>query len=449
MSFVHLTDLPRTSSFRIALLFMALFGLAAALLFGFLYWRTTSYLMAEADTELLAEERALTGASAEEFRLRLDGRQARDPMGYRPFGAFRPDGSPIAGNLTRLPIHNPPLDQPFSYSRLLNGRLVEFRARAHRLPSGVLVVVSQTIADQNEFGRVLRDSMLYGGLLVLILGLIGAVIMGTGSVRRLQQLTWSLEQIVSGGLVARLPRQGRNDEIDRLVDQVNSMLDEIERLMYEVKGVCDGIAHDLRTPLTRLLSGLERVHRQQNARPEDYVAAIDEATLEIQGLLRTFGALLRISEIEDSARRAGFEDVDLLRIAADVLEFYEPAAEENRLTMNFDTGGLSALPMRGDPNLLFEAIGNLVDNAIKFTPPGGSVTVRADSTGITVSDTGPGIIPEEWEAVLRRFYRVGRSRSTPGNGLGLSLVAAITRLHGLHLEIGDARPGCRVYMKLT
>jgi signal transduction histidine kinase len=225
---------------------------------------------------------------------------------------------------------------------------------------------------------------------------------------------------------------------------INGMLEEIERLMQEVKGVCDSIAHDLRTPLTRLLAGLERARRRARS-TEEYAAAVDDAVVETRGLLRTFTSMLRISEVESGARRAGFASVDLARVLTDVVEFYEPIAEEKGIILH---AGPSAATMPGDSNLLFEAVGNLVDNAIKFTPAGGRVRARAFAevgrTGVEVIDTGPGIPQEERESVSQRFYRAEKSRNTPGTGLGLALVAAVARLHGMELVITDAMPGCRV-----
>jgi signal transduction histidine kinase len=202
----------------------------------------------------------------------------------------------------------------------------------------------------------------------------------------------------------------------------------------------------LRTPLTRLLAGLERAGRRA-ASVEEYAVAVDEAIVETKAVLSTFGAMLRISEVEDGARRAGFTTLDLAALAADVTEFYEPVAEGKGVSFSLrdESGGLAKIA--GDPSLLFEAIGNVVDNAIKFTPSGGRVTVRVfrenEKLGVIVADTGPGIPAEEREAVLRRFYRAERSRHTPGSGLGLSLVAAVARLHGLDLVIEDANTAAR------
>jgi signal transduction histidine kinase len=216
--------------------------------------------------------------------------------------------------------------------------------------------------------------------------------------------------------------------------------------MHEVKGVTDEIAHDLRTPLTRLLAGLERARRRARS-AEEYGSAVDEAIAETKGILATFAALLRIAEVEAGARRAGFTTLDLNTLAADVTDFYEPLAERKGISLSLENEGAPA-EIAGDPSLLFEAIGNLVDNAIKFTPPSGRVTLRIlggnDRLGFEVSDTGPGIPETDRNVVLQRFHRAERSRHTPGSGLGLSLVAAVARLHGLRLAIEDAAPGCRV-----
>jgi len=217
-----------------------------------------------------------------------------------------------------------------------------------------------------------------------------------------------------------------------------------------VKGVTDDIAHDLRTPLTRLLGGLERARRRTTS-AEEYARAVDAAIAETKAVLGTFSALLRIAEVEDGARRAGFMRIDLGRIAADVVEFHAPVAEERGVTLSFDPESPSLTQMSGDPSLLFEAISNLVDNAIKFSPIGGSVRVRTFSTkgriGVVVSDNGPGIPAHEREAVLRRFHRLEKSRHTPGSGLGLSLVAAVAKLHGLTLSIDSSFPGSCVTLE--
>jgi signal transduction histidine kinase len=286
--------------------------------------------------------------------------------------------------------------------------------------------------------------MALAGAIIALLGLAGAAIVGAGAVRQIDGITRATKDIITGDLSRRLPTWGKSGDVDRLAGVVNDMLAEIERLMHEVKGVCDNIAHDLRTPLTRLLAGLERIQRRAST-TEEYRLGVEEAIEETQATLRTFSALLRISEIEDGARRSGFQSVDLAAVTADAVDFYEPAAEEKSIAMNFVVEGAPPLTIPGEPSLLFEAIGNLLDNAIKFTPEGGRVSVKilggSDGTRIAVSDTGPGIPQGEGEAILGRFYRTERSRHTPGNGLGLSLVAAIARLHGMDVVIGHPPVG--------
>jgi signal transduction histidine kinase len=208
----------------------------------------------------------------------------------------------------------------------------------------------------------------------------------------------------------------------------------------------------LRTPLARLLAGLERALRRAGSTAE-YEQAIEDAIEETMSILKTFNAMLRISEVEDGARRAGFAALDLAAIAGDVIEFYEPSAEEKGIAIHYVRDNADAFAMRGDPSLLFEALGNLLDNAIKFTPRNGCITVRLfnepDMLGITISDTGPGIPATEREAVFRRFYRAESSRQMPGNGLGLSLVAAVARMHGMSLAIDNAGAGCRISLSIA
>jgi signal transduction histidine kinase len=284
-------------------------------------------------------------------------------------------------------------------------------------------------------------------MVTLVIGLIGAGLIGISAMRRLDAVTASIEEIVAGNLSRRLPVRSKRDDVDRLVGVVNGMLDEIERLMNEVKGVCDSIAHDLRTPLTRMLGGLERAQRRARTEAE-YRAAIDKTIAETSGLLRTFNALLRISEIESGVRRAGFTRVDLAAVADDVFEFYEPTAEDKQIAFELQRTVSRPLHIQGDPNLLFEALTNLVDNAIKFAPHGGAVRIKlwqdTRGAGLTVEDNGPGIAQAERDVVLRRFYRGEASRHTPGSGLGLSLAAAVAGMHGMVLEFEEAGVGCTI-----
>jgi signal transduction histidine kinase len=448
---VRLTDLPRTTSFRLALMFLLLFGGASLLLFGFLYRETNGYLMGMADDWLHREQEGFAQLDQQAYSERLRAHAVSDSGSERPFVLFDASGQWVAGNPLNVYstfVVSAPLDRSFDFTLTKDGHALHYRGMMHRASSGNFLLIAQNTADAARFDDVLIHALLLGGAVTGLLGLAGAAIAGADAVRRIDAVTLATQRIVGGDLSQRLPTRGINGDLDRLIRVINGMLDEIERLMQEVKGVCDSIAHDLRTPLTRLLAGLERARRRARS-PDDYVAAIEDSIIETKAVLRTFSAMLRISEVESGARRAGFTSVDLVQVVTDVVEFYEPLADEKAVSLVWQPDG-PAVVMPGDPSLLFEAVGNLVDNAIKFAPGGGSVTVRTFAAsrriGVEVSDTGPGIPCDEREAVLRRFYRVEQSRSAPGTGLGLALVSAVARLHGMDLVIADANRGCRITM---
>jgi signal transduction histidine kinase len=446
---VRLTDLPRTTSFRLSVLFLALFGVSTTVFFGFLYWQATTYLNSSVDQWIQRDSATYLTAPGEIVQ-RLQMHAERDLGAWRPFGLFDSSGRYIAGNLRALPDRPVGFGRYFEYKLERNGREAPFRGVGYRMANGDILILSYNVNEIYGFKHLLLDAMAWGGVLVFGVGIAGAVITGLGAVRQINGITGAVERIVTGNLKERLPTRRGAGDLDRLVYLVNGMLDDIERLMREVKGVTDDIAHDLRTPLTRLLGGLERARRRPTS-SEEYAHAVDEAIAETKAVLGTFSALLRIAEVEDGARRAGFQRIDLGRIAADVVEFHAPVAEERGVQLSFDTDAPSLTQMSGDPSLMFEAISNLVDNAIKFSPAGGCVAVRTflykGRIGVAVSDNGPGIPPEEREAVLRRFHRVEKSRHTPGSGLGLSLVAAVAKLHGLSLTIDSSYPGSCVTLE--
>jgi signal transduction histidine kinase len=446
MSCVRLSEIPRTISFRTALLFLALFGCSFFALFGYIYWQTTGYLIAEVDTALHREaERQQAQPPALRLQEILQHNQ-QDPQGRLPYALFDADGNPITGPVQQLPALRD-YDRPteFMWDKS-NGHDRPIRFLAHRLDDGSTLFVGQDIHDIREFDELLVNALVSGGALLLVVGLLGAITLGVLAHRRLDLLSRSIKKIVEGDLSRRLPTRGNNDDIDRIASVVNGMLDALERLMSEVKGVCDDIAHDLRTPLTRLIAGLERAQRR-NLSQQEYCLAIDTAIEDAKGLMQTFRALLRISEIEGSARRSHFTPVDLNRIGADAVELFEPLAQERGMTLEF-TPCSRAGHVLGDPQLLFDATCNLIDNAIKFSPDGSKVEVRvltdASHCTLSIRDRGPGIPEAEREAVFRRLYRSESSRHTPGNGLGLSMVSAVARLHDMTLQVHDAQPGCRV-----
>ena len=446
---MRLTEIPRTTSFRLSVLFLALFGVATLGFFGFLYWQANSYLTSSVDHWIQRDSVVYLNNTGDIVRM-LGTHAERDPDAWRPFGLFDSSGQYIAGNLHSLPQRPVPVGRYFEYTLMRNGKEAPFRGVGYRMANDDVLILSYNVNEIYGFKHLLVNALTWGGILVFAVGIAGAVITGLGAVRQINDITGAVERIVIGNLTERLPTRRGAGDLDRLVYLVNGMLDDIERLMREVKGVTDDIAHDLRTPLTRLLGGLERARRRTTS-ADEYARAVDAAIAETKAVLGTFSALLRIAEVEDGARRAGFTRIDLGQIAADVVEFHAPVAEERGVTLSFDTDAPSLTQMSGDPSLLFEAISNVVDNAIKFSPAGGSVGVRTYSykgrIGVAVTDNGPGIPPEEREAVLRRFHRLEKSRHTPGSGLGLSLVAAVAKLHGLNLIIDSSYPGSCVTLE--
>ncbi|WP_244441532.1 MULTISPECIES: sensor histidine kinase [Rhizobium] len=429
-----------------AVAFLLVFGAAASALFLFVDWQMQSFLDQRSDEWLTREMQSLQSLPANEIVSRLSARSRDLTTTERPFSLFDQSGKLVAGVPLAFP-ERPIFDTPFDFADRSAAKKDHYRGLLHRRADGSSILIAQSLHEQREFRERLENATLFASITTAILGLAGAIAVGFGAVRRLDAMSDAAAQIMKGDLKQRLPTGRAGGDIDRLAEVVNEMLDEIERLMQEVKGVCDNIAHDMRTPLTRLLGSLERARRRAT-NIDEYHGYIDEALDEIRGIHKTFGALLRISEVEDGLRRSGFIDIDLKAVARDAVDFFEPAADEAGIILSYQSSTDEPAIISGDPNLIFEAIANLIDNAIKFTPKGGLALVEVEGDGhvvsVTVEDTGMGIRSEDADAVLRRFYRAEKSRHTPGNGLGLSLVSAIARLHGMHIEITSPKIGTRI-----
>ena len=423
-----------------------MFGSASLIFVATLYLMTTNFLTGNPDERMRAEAASFDSRPQNRAESIIDQHSVDDLTGRRPFGLFTSDGRHLVGNLAQLPQPLPKLETFFETRADTPQGSTIYRSLLHHLPNGNLIVVSRNIEELFHFREELLEATLLCLALMAALGIGGGMVIGSSSLRRLDKVTHAIEGITKGDLTGRLPLRGTNDDVDRLVRVVNSMIEQIERLMGEVKGVCDSIAHDLRTPLTRLLAGLERANRRSLS-DEDRRVEIENAIAEVNGMLRTFAALMRISEIEDSERRASFQLVDLDEIINDAVEYYEPAASGKGIELRFNARTLVAnnSHAQGDSDLLFEAIGNLLDNAVKFTPKGGSIEVELrPGPEIVVSDTGCGIATGDRERVKLRFHRGSHASGDLGNGLGLPLVGAVARLHGLELRIDDSQSGCRV-----
>jgi len=359
---------------------------------------------------------------------------------------FAPDGRALAGNLARVPqglaLDGKPQALPIGGDIDLFPQALEIRALGRRLGNGDTLVVARDVAVLEQ----IRQSLLRGCFLIaaviLLMGLLGGVFYSLPAVRHIREIDRAARRIAEGDYSQRLPLGRRNRELDVLAQIVNAMLDETERLMGEVKTASDNIAHDLRTPLTRLRASIYRTQQSlEDASPHQ--AALNHALTQTDLLLTRFRALSRISEIESKRRRAGFSPTPLEPILRKLGGLYEPLASQRGIRLTLDVRSSPTLDCDGE--LLFEAIGNLLDNAIKFTPPGG--LIRAELAEgergpmISVADSGPGIAPGLRKSVLQRFYRADEARNVPGSGLGLSLVDAVVRLHGFGFVLDEAPEG--------
>jgi signal transduction histidine kinase len=316
------------------------------------------------------------------------------------------------------------------------------------LPDGARLLVGRDITDLDAFAHQIETAILLGIAFVFVLAGVASVSVTRRTVGRIEAINATSRAIMRSGLGERIPLRGTHDEWDQLAANLNSMLDRIEGLMAEVKQVTDNVAHDLRTPLARMRGRLEKAHNAQGV-TEHERALIGDTLADLDGVLRMFSSLTRISQIEANGRTEAVRAVNLSEVAREVGELFDAAAEDKGSRLEV-VGGEGVLVI-GDRDLLFDAVANLVDNAIKHGRAGGRVTVavaRGDVRGeISVADDGPGIPVHERQHVFKRFYRLERSRRTEGNGLGLSLVAAVARLHGANIDMEDAAPGLKVRLR--
>jgi signal transduction histidine kinase len=439
-------ELLRSFTIRWVLGVSSAFVVCMLLLFGFIYLRTATYMSSRVHDSLIGDINEMIAASPQARLDAIEHYLQQDPRRIKVIGLFDAKGGRIAGNVERLP---PEIRLDATTESIVVDR---FDSRGHerqaviaiarKLPDGYALVIGRNVDEIAEVARIIEEALALGVLPATLLAVGVGVLLSIRARRRVEAVTRQVERIVAGELKQRLPTRGGDDPFDRLSVLVNGMLDEIEELIKKVAGVSDNIAHDIRTPLTRARVRLER--GRDNAQTlEELRTAVDNAICGLDQSLAVVTALLRIAEIEHSRRLVGFGDVALADLVREVGDMYEPIAEDRHVALRVDPG--HGAMVRGDRDLLLEALANLVDNAIKFTPAGGQVDViliQGDSEDIMrISDTGPGIQRHERDTVLRRFYRSDTSRQTEGLGLGLSLVTAIVKLHEFRLSFGDG-PGC-------
>jgi signal transduction histidine kinase len=459
-----LTKLFRTTTFRLSLTYLALFSAAAVVAIFYIYWNTTVLLSRQLNQTIDAELKGL----AEQYRaggldqlVRTVADRTQTP-GNSLYLVADGEGRRLAGNLSAVSpdLWNSLGPVEFVYRRPATDgveRRLAF-ANVFRLPSGYRLIVGRDIEDRRELARLVRSAMLWGLGVMALFGIGGGYWVSRKLLARIDALSDTTRTIMEGDLTGRLPVNGSGDELDRLSESLNLMLARIEQLMAGLREVSDNIAHDLKTPLNRLRNRVEGALREPYGEPV-YREALERTIEEADGLIKTFNALLSIARIEAGAGGENRETLDVSTLLRDVAELYEPVAEERGLVLKAEAE--APVMVRAERQLLGQAIANLIDNAIKYgtaeVAGNGAgakpeVEVRAVAKGpvaeIIVTDRGPGVPVADRERVLGRFVRLEASRSEPGSGLGLSLVAAVARLHGGSLRLEDNEPGLRVILAL-
>ena len=456
-----LGKLIRTTAFKLSLAFLVMFAVGAGLLLGRVGFSVRGVMDAELAQTIDAEITGLAEQYSQGGIRRLveavERRASRPGASLYLVTTFA--GERIAGNVAQLPagvLDNPGAIET-AYQRV--GEAVADQAALARiflLPGGFRLLVGRDLRDRDTLRRVLIRTLLTSLFWLTLLGTAGGLLVARRVLRRVDAMNASAQTIMTGDLTQRLPLAGSNDELDRLAQNLNAMLERIAELMRGMKEVSDNIAHDLRTPLTRLRNGAEEALRSGST-PADYRAGLEKVIDESDGLIRVFNALLMIARAEAGTELESVSPFDASAVARDVVELYEPLAEEQHMSIALNIS--DNLQVLGHRELVGQALANLLDNALKYGRRDDAVQSEApdirvsasrvgDMVEIEVSDRGPGIAPSDRARVLERFVRLEGARSRPGSGLGLSLATAVARLHHGELRVEDNAPGLRVIVAL-
>jgi len=447
-----------SSTFKLALIAILSFGVIVAATFIYVYESTSSYVRSRSDRAILSEFSSLQAAYDRSGR---DGvvaliRQRTADGSFADSVYLLTDSSVafLAGNLASdaLPAGAAQGWQEFramiSASRAGSRPLV--RAMVERLSNGDRLLVGRDISELDNFTDQIRLALSLGLALIFVLAGVASILVTRRTVGRIEEINATSRDIMESSLDKRIPLRGSHDEWDRVAENLNLMLDRIETLMAEVKQVSDSVAHDLRTPLTRMRGRLEKAYHRARSAVEDE-ALIGDTIADLDAVLRMFASLTRIAQVETQARKVGFRLVNLAEIAGEVVELYDASAEQDRTSLTMT--GAAELQITGDRDLIFDAIANLVDNAIKHGRAGGHVAFTAQRIDgdavVTISDDGPGIPENRRDDVFKRFYRLEQGRCAAGNGLGLSLVSAVATLHEARIELLDNAPGLKVRLRFA
>ncbi len=448
----------RTTAFKLAAGYLVVFGVFAAGLIGYIVWETASVVVRDVDRRLTIEARRL---GQHYQRGGINGlfaamQESAQRPGNRLYALLTPDGVEIINSLGLLPdgVWEEPGLARFTYEQVgFDGSTRDSRAivRVFELPDGFRAMIGQDIGQTDVIRQAIGRAILVSIGLLIVLALLGWLYVNKRVLKRLDGISQSTARIMDGRLSERITVMGTGDEFDRLAEQLNTMLERLERLMNGLKEVSDNIAHDLRTPLTRMRNQIEDALRHPPDNTTDR-AALENALGEADRLMATFQALLTIARVEAGGRRHTLAETNLAQVLTDVLELYEPVAEDQGVELTY-TPPSEAVPATVNRELVGLAAANLVDNALKYGPAEGgkiALALSQDDDGIhlSVTDNGPGIPLGDRERVRDRFVRLDKSRTAEGSGLGLALVEAVASFHDGALKLEDAQPGLRATLTL-
>jgi signal transduction histidine kinase len=457
-----LAKLLRATAFRLTLVYLLVFALFAAFLLGYFALNTrrliTEEITSTVDAEItgLAEQYNQGGIRRLVFVIETRSRRPGSSL----YLVTTPSGEGLAGNIGSLVpgVLAKPGWMETAYRRLEDPETAEHHAlvRVLQLPGGFRLLVGRDLEERERLFDIIATAGRWSVAIVIILGVAGGVFVSRRVLNRVDAMTLTAQTIMAGDLSGRLPIAGSGDELDRLASNLNAMLERIEALMRGLKEVSDNVAHDLRTPLTRLRNRAEEALRTAKDEP-GYRSALEATIEESDGLISTFNALLMIARAESGEARENMSEFDAAEVAQDVSELYEPLADTKGLALRVEA---TPAPVKGNRELVSQALANLVDNAIKYAEPQGhaangtpaEILVTAGSEGdrikLAVRDGGPGIPESDRAHAIERFVRLEQSRTKPGSGLGLSLAAAVARLHGGELKLEDNAPGLKAVLDL-
>ena len=453
----HIVKIAHNSTFRMVFLYFVLFILSSLILLTFIYWSTVGYLYKQLDHHIAYDMQRLQYIYDTEGKnhlidaIEMSLKQKNYESIYLLYNQKK--SLILAGNLKKIPVVNT------GWNILDLSQLTDAIAHQNHsarilvmsLPGNLIFINGLDIESAHQQEQIIYNAIITGILIVLLLGAIGGFIISISTIKKVNLINETIFDISQGNLSLRIPSRGTDDDYDLLAKNINEMLDQIHKLMQGMQNISNNIAHDLRTPLTRLRGRLEFIQSDCSNKTSD---SIHEALTETDNLLATFNAMLRINKVESGAQKGLFSCIAIDDLLQDVVEFYEPLAEDKEITITFDKKNNSNI--NADRDMLFQVFTNIFDNAIKYTPYQGSIRISSDLCKINdrkyiqinISDSGIGIPESETKKVLEPFYRLEKHRDHQGNGLGLSLVSAIVKLHKGSIAFQNNNPGLKVLIQL-